>query len=210
VGAVLIAALIFSTVDRRYSPFVALWAFVALFIRDVWLSLLAAGGAALAVFTIALLAASRSSSTSASDSRDTGHFAPARIDAVDQFLALTPAEFEEAIARLLRERGYRDVRRVGGPGDVGVDVLCRDPMGLPVAVQCKRYGLGTPVRSRDIQGFLGVMRHHRAAAGIVVTTSTFTQNARALAEAHSLRLIDRPELSGLIDDHVRNPPSLPG
>src|SRR5215213_1741075 len=66
-------------------------------------------------------------------------------------LTLSPTAFEHAVADLLRALGYRDVRRVGGSGDQGVDVACRDAAGKRVIVQCKRYGPATKVGSPDLQ-----------------------------------------------------------
>ena len=36
-----------------------------------------------------------------------------------------PKEFERFCARLLWEKGYRDVRWVGRPGDMSLDIICR-------------------------------------------------------------------------------------
>jgi len=98
-----------------------------------------------------------------------------------ELLALSPAQFEATTAALLRALGYRDVRRVGGPGDRGVDLTCRDRSGHAVVVQCKRYAPGNRVGSPAIQGFIGMVVQHRAARGLFVTTSDFTGPAIALA-----------------------------
>lgn len=42
--------------------------------------------------------------------------------------AMNPDEFEEFVAHLLRELGYRDVRKVGGRGDRGIDIKARFPL----------------------------------------------------------------------------------
>lgn len=38
-------------------------------------------------------------------------------------LALTPGEFEDEMARPLERQGYRDIQRVGGSGDLGIDIF---------------------------------------------------------------------------------------
>lgn len=96
-------------------------------------------------------------------------------------LAMSPAGFEFAVADLFRARGYDDMRRVGGSGDLGVDLVGRDPDGLSVIVQCKRYGRDKRVGSPAIQGFIGMAVHHRAERGLVVTTSSYTEPAIRLA-----------------------------
>lgn len=59
---------------------------------------------------------------------------PLRVAAFWELLALSPAEFERACGRLLQDRGYRHVQRVGGPGDLALDLTARDPDGRSVAV----------------------------------------------------------------------------
>jgi restriction system protein len=122
-----------------------------------------------------------------------------RVRTLGELLSLTPAQFEEAVGDLLSELGYRDVRRVGGAGDLAADIQCRDPEGMSVIVQCKRYAPGTRIGSPVIQTFIGMQSiHHRADRGIFVTTSEFTQPAVTLARHHGLTLIDGAELSRLI------------
>jgi hypothetical protein len=105
-------------------------------------------------------------------------------------LGLTPRQFESAVAVLLRKRGYRDVQLVGGAGDRGVDIRCRDRDGHLVIVQCKRYSPNRPIGDPAIQHFFGMMVHHGAARGIFVTTSRFTLAARNLARQRGIELIN--------------------
>jgi restriction system protein len=111
------------------------------------------------------------------------------------FLGLSPTEFEQAVAGLLRRLGYRHVTAVGGAGDLGADIVCRGGAGELVVVQCKRYAPGHRVGSPDIQRFIGMaFIHHRAARAIFVTTSEYTQAARRLARDHRIQLIDGDRL----------------
>src|SRR5829696_7507727 len=61
---------------------------------------------------------------------------------LDHVLALSPTEFEHAVARLLPLLGYKAAKRTGGAGDRGVDIECYDRYGGLVAVHCKRYARG--------------------------------------------------------------------
>jgi restriction system protein len=117
---------------------------------------------------------------------------------LDYFLALTPREFEETVARLIVPLGFTEVRVVGGAADLGVDVLCRDREGRRVAIQCKRYQADNEVSSSQVQTFMGGMVAHRAQRGIIVTTSSFSAPARDLARDHGIRLIDGAELSRML------------
>jgi len=121
-----------------------------------------------------------------------------RVERFESLLALSPPRFEEYVGELLRSAGYRDVRQVGGAGDLGADLICRDRKGRSVAVQCKRYAPGVRVGSREVQTFIGMMHvHHQAERGIFVTTSTLTAPAARLAAEHKLEVIDGPALARL-------------
>lgn len=122
--------------------------------------------------------------------------APIRVQTIGELLMLTPTEFEDAIAQSLRNRGYKQVTRCGGAGDLGVDITARDANGLSIAVQCKRYTPGRPVGSREIQLFIGMLTtEHKAERGVYVTTSGFTDPARVLGKRHGINLIDGRELA---------------
>jgi HJR/Mrr/RecB family endonuclease len=119
-----------------------------------------------------------------------------RTRTLDGLLALTPADFELAIGELFRSLGYQRLRRVGGAGDLGVDLIGCDSDGRPVIVQCKRYGFTNRVGSPAIQTFLGMVVHHGAERGIFVTTSDYTAPAIALAGNATvpITLVDGPEI----------------
>ncbi len=122
-----------------------------------------------------------------------------RLRSLGQLLRLTPTQFEVAIGDLLHDLGYRDIRRVGGAGDLAADLLCRDERGRSVVVQRKRYALGKHVGSPAVQSFIGMVAvHHHADGGIIVTTSGFTRPGAALARQHDIALIGEEELSRLI------------
>jgi restriction system protein len=111
----------------------------------------------------------------------------------------TPTEFEETVADLLREQGFRGVRRTGGAGDLTADIVARDRAGRLVVVQCKRYAPGKPIGSKDLQTFIGMQRvHHEADYGLYVTTSTYTAPARALADRHGITLVDGADLTEVL------------
>lgn len=129
---------------------------------------------------------------------------PLRVAALRDLLALTSVEFERACGRLLQDLGYTHVRRVGGPGDLALDLHARDTEGRSVAVQCKRYAPHNKVSSPDLQRFIGMARaHHGAERAIVMTTSTFTAAAVSLARQHRIELWDGDQLSKLLEHQRR-------
>lgn len=122
---------------------------------------------------------------------------PAVLATVDDFLAMTPTEFETAVGGVLARHGYR-LERTGGPGDLVADLAGTDPDGLPTVVQCKRYAPGHPVGSRDVQLLIAMgVRHHGAERLVLVTTSDFTDPALDLAEEHGVTLISGGDLEAM-------------
>ena len=116
---------------------------------------------------------------------------------VDDFLAMTPTQFETAVGQVLGRHGYR-LTPTGGPGDLVADLVGTAPGGRATVVQCKRYAPGHPVGSRDVQLLMALgIRHHRAEHLVLVTTSDFTDPARDLAEQHGIELINGEELEDL-------------
>lgn len=120
----------------------------------------------------------------------------ARVTTEREFQALTPGEFEHAVADLCRRDGCSRVEVVGGAGDLAADVLATLPDGRRVLVQCKRYAPTTRVGSPDVQQVGGTYAVvHRADLAIVVTTSTYTAAARSYARTAGIRLIEGYQLA---------------
>jgi hypothetical protein len=107
---------------------------------------------------------------------------------------LTGTQFEYYIADIFAELGY-DVRRIGQTGDQGVDLVVVTPTGC-VAVQAKCYS--TTVGNFAVQEAFAGMRYHECQRCVVITNSTFTSSARELAQKVGCRLVEGPELPGLI------------
>lgn len=113
-------------------------------------------------------------------------------------LAMTPAQFEEAVQALLTENGYGRFRRTGKPGDLMADLDGCDRRGRRVIVQCKRYAPGTRIGSPAIQVFIGMLKvQHQADHGIFATTVEFSKPAIDLANQHGIELLDGVKLSAL-------------
>lgn len=94
-------------------------------------------------------------------------------------LALPPAGFERLSQRLLREAGFTQVTVTGQSGDGGIDgfgTLQVNPLvSLKVLFQCKRYAKSvSPSHVRDFRGAMS----GRADKGIIITTGSFTAEAR--------------------------------
>ncbi len=124
-----------------------------------------------------------------------------RLQRLGELLTMSPAEFEGAVAELFRALGYRDVKHIGGSGDLGVDLTAIAPNGQRVIVQCKRYSPGNKVGSPAVQNLMGAVVNHGAACGFFVTTSEFTGPAKQLAQTSRvpISLIDASRLVQLAE-----------
>lgn len=110
-----------------------------------------------------------------------------------QLSSMSPSGFEQACADLLARDGFRRTLRVGGAGDLGVDVTARDDEDRLLIVQCKQYQ--NPVGSGHVQQFNGTARlHHGADLPIMIGLNGFTRPATDFAQHHRLILMGRPEL----------------
>ncbi|MFJ1837880.1 restriction endonuclease [Streptomyces sp. NPDC088175] len=104
------------------------------------------------------------------------------VRTLQEFSEMTPGNFEHAVAELCRRDGCRNVRVVGGSGDLGADVLATTPLGKALVIQCKRYDAGNLVGSPEAQKVGGTARPvHGADEVAIVTTSDFTAEARRYA-----------------------------
>lgn len=104
-------------------------------------------------------------------------------------------EFERECEGLLKEAGYV-VERTSSSGDFGVDLVARKN-GLTYAIQCKDYRI--PVGVSAIQEASAGRLHYLADCAIVVAQSSFTSQARRLAESNSVLLIGPSQLSQMQD-----------
>lgn len=110
-------------------------------------------------------------------------------------LDMAPTEFEEFCVKALEGIGYKDVKRVGGAGDLAADIFATDQYGKSTIVQCKRYRPGSKIGSPTIQTFIGMKNvHHQADRGIFMTTADYSVPAIRLAKQHDLILIDGDDM----------------
>ncbi len=117
-----------------------------------------------------------------------------RASLLNLIKSLPPSGFERLSQRLLRESGFQKVEVTGKTGDGGIDgvgILQVNPfVSFNVLFQCKRYqGAVTPSQIRDFRGAM----MGRADKGIIITTGTFTLEAKKEARrdgAPPIELVD--------------------
>jgi len=115
---------------------------------------------------------------------------------LDRIIAAPPEFFERLVVYLLLAMGYGGSakeagRALGKSNDGGVDgVIDQDVLGLDrVYVQAKRYNPGNNVGASAIRDFFGSLDRFKAAKGLFVTTSNFTQEAEDTARFLSKRIV---------------------
>jgi restriction system protein len=119
-----------------------------------------------------------------------------RAQAIQTYHAMTPREFEAALAYLCTRDGCPEAYVVGRSGDLGADVLAITPDGRRMVIQAKRYVVGNLVTGPALQTFGGTCYAvHRADIAAVVTTSGFTRQAREYAGAMRIALFDTDSLA---------------
>ena len=103
---------------------------------------------------------------------------------------LEPRNFEELIAELLAREGLR-VKLTPRSRDGGRDILAfaDTPIGQHLYyVECKCYAPDNPIDVRFVRQLYGVVEADRVTAGLLVTTSRFTKDAKIFGEVVSSRL----------------------
>jgi restriction system protein len=118
---------------------------------------------------------------------------------LDVLLAMPPAGFERLARRLLREAGFISATVMGRSGDGGIDGLGVYRLSLvsfPVSFQCKRYrGSVGPSVVRDFRGAMA----GRGDKGLIITTGSFTGDAKREATRDGAPPIDLIDGAGLCD-----------
>ncbi len=123
-----------------------------------------------------------------------------RSSLLSLLLELPASGFERLCQRLLRESGFEKVQITGKSGDGGLDGIGILQMNafvsFKVLFQCKRYS--GSVTSSQVRDFRGAMMG-RADKGIILTTGTFTADARKEAVRDGVPPIELEDGEKLLD-----------
>lgn len=132
---------------------------------------------------------------SRADESDAPEFADGdwKTEVLGVVLAMPPDGFERLTRRLLREAGFSSVEVTGKSGDGGIDGTglyspsSPSLISFPVVFQCKRYeGSVGPSVVRDLRGAMS----GRGERGVLVTTGSFTRDARAEATRDGVPVVE--------------------
>jgi len=113
----------------------------------------------------------------------------------ERLYSLEPRKFEEFVAAIFKNHGF-SVKLTPETRDGGADIIAVERSSLTGEsihlIECKRYAPNRNVGIGVVQRLLGTVTQLRATKGIIVTTSFFTKDARAVAQdtKHTLTLRD--------------------
>ena len=117
-------------------------------------------------------------------------------------LRLTGFEFEEYMAQVLKDNGFRHVEVTVECGDQGVDILAVRG-GKTYAIQCKNYA--DLVGNKAVQEAYAGAEYYGCDTPVVVCPTDFTIPARELAESTGVELWDGERLSHMMRVSGRRP-----
>lgn len=107
-----------------------------------------------------------------------------------------PYEFEQLIAELLEEWGWKSVV-TSGSNDRGIDIFVSKSAPFPqkYAIQVKQNSEGNRIGSPKIQQYSSILNQEDTVDGVVViTTSSFTSQAREISANLGVKLLDGDDL----------------
>lgn len=121
---------------------------------------------------------------------------------------LTARQYEELVAELIHDMGY-DVTLTQPTHDGGKDILasikteCGDFLCL---VEAKHYREDRTIGVSLVRTLYGTLCDYRATSAMLVTTSSYSKNARALQQRHryQLSLRDYTDVAGWIQRYGVN------
>lgn len=130
-------------------------------------------------------------------------FAFRKNDGNDDIDEMSGTEFEDFVAEALHRSGIEVLELTKGSGDFGADIIVLHE-GERTAVQCKRYA--RPIGVKAVQEAVSAKGYYKCTKAAVVTNSTFTRQARELAEESGVILWDREDVYGFMNAAAGNSP----
>ena len=124
-------------------------------------------------------------------------------DLLEQVKQVTPDRFESIVLDVLVAMGYggstADAHKIGRVGDGGIDgIIKEDKLGLDfICVQAKRWQNQTGVST--VREFAGSLLDRKARKGVLITTSSFSSEARDYAKrAGNIVILDGQQFAELM------------
>lgn len=131
---------------------------------------------------------------------------PAEADLKQKLQSMDEYDFEHFVADLWEEMGW-DCEVSTGSNDKGIDVRARKtrPYDQKVLIQAKRYSDGNKVGSPEVQQYYSLKdQEDNVDKVLIITTSSFSRNAKQLADSLNVKLINGDDLIDLVDQEDAN------
>jgi len=112
-------------------------------------------------------------------------------------------EFEDLVGEAYRRQGYAVTETGGGGADGGVDLILKRN-GEKLLVQCKHWK-NDKVGVKVVRELYGIVAAESASGGIVISSGTFTQEAKDFARDKPIDLLDGSLLLNLIAEVQKTP-----
>ena len=123
---------------------------------------------------------------------DVPYLAPYSQWTFEALKALEWKRVELLCAKYYEVMGFKcETIRCGADGGIDVKLFRIDPNKPIAIIQCKAWN-SSQVGVAPVRELLGVMTSEKVARGIFLTTSTYTKDAIAFAEANPIQLLDGP------------------
>jgi len=119
------------------------------------------------------------------------------------FAEMSWQDFEQVAAEYFRRQGFGVAETGSGGADGGVDIVLARGADRYL-VQCKHWR-ALRVGVEPVRELYGVIHAQRSAGGFVVTSGTFTGDAKRFAEGREIELIDGTQLAGAIGQQAARP-----
>lgn len=118
---------------------------------------------------------------------------------LQQLQGMDPYDFEELVAEVWEAKGY-DTHVRQGSQDRAIDVEAVQG-GQRILIQAKRYSSDNKVGSEDVRKYATLYQQEPDANRvIVVTTSTFTSEAKRVAAEQNVSIIDGPSFVEMMEE----------
>lgn len=101
---------------------------------------------------------------------------------------MTGLEYESYVAQKLKRQGFKNITVTQASGDYGADILATDRKGRKTCIQCKKYVGSVGVHA--VQEIIAAKGYYGCQNAMVITTATFTRNAKTLAKSQGVELVE--------------------
>lgn len=120
------------------------------------------------------------------------------VDEISRFSDMGSYEFEELVADIWSNLGWL-TEVTSASADAGVDIVAKksDPVQEKALIQAKCYSKGNKVTSKEIQQYSSLKKQENGDKVIVVTSSSFTKDAKQRAKDLNVKTVNGEKLNQL-------------